>query len=277
MILFAISCDEYQRKLPRRYRDGILYRTPLLRHAVRGKGNQNDAQHLYHGANVSTNPPAHIIHDPRSSLATERYPLLRTVFEDRNNFGGNTRLILVGFIAMLGLFALAARGSMMTIPILVVIGAVVLNFRRLERVLSGGAREWRRFLALVDSSPVLKHQVEMIEQELAGESIEWSRITMTENYIIWPRELHRGHITLINDITLLHVGRHEGTAITLIGRRQSHQFMCDTRYAGERLTLSLDEDESSEILQEILARHPEVQIDPFAHSYFYPPSVRVEE
>ena len=274
MILFAISCDEYQRKLPRRYRDGILYRTPLLRHAERGKGNQNDAQHLYHGANLSTNSAAHIIHDTRSSLATEPYPLLRAVFENRNNFGGNTRLILVGFIAVLGLFALAARGSMMTIPILVVIGAVVLNFRRLERVLSGGGREWRRFLALVDSSPVFKHQVEMIEQELAGESIEWSRVTMTENYIIWPRELHEGHITRIKDITLLHVRQQESLTPA---SRGLVEFLCDTLHAGSNLTLSLDEAESTEIVNEIVARHPDVQIDPFAYSYFYPPAAEGQD
>jgi hypothetical protein len=75
----------------------------------------------------------------------------------------------------------------------------------------------------------------------------------------------------------LHIGRHEEMSVSMIGKRHSHHFMCDTRYAGERLTLSLDEDESAEILHEIVSRFPEVQIDSYAYNYFYPPIVSVDE
>jgi hypothetical protein len=207
-------------------------------------------------------------------LATERYPQLRALFESRNNFGGNTRLLLVGFIAVLGLFALAARGSMITLPIFGVIGLVVIFFRKLERFLSRGEKEWRDFLNRVDATPWLRQQSEQVEQELLGESTEWTRVTMTENYLIWPQELHRGHITLVRDITFLNVGRQDSVPAA---RRGLHHFMCDTRYADDRLTLSLDEDESAEILHEIVSRFPDVQIDPYAYNYFYPPSVSVDE
>jgi len=200
----------------------------------------------------------------------EPYPHLRALIDDRASRNGNGRMILIGVIVILALVAVVSKGRF-TLPFIGLVLLIVMFFTRLERLLVKNSNTWESFLASIAGSP-REHQLAELERDLEGESIEWTNVRLTENFLLWPADLARGRFTHVQDIQTLDTAAESSP----LSARTNHQLVCDTRYAGTRLTLSLDDDESREIFYELRTRYPDIPLAPGAYGYFFPTPARVD-
>jgi hypothetical protein len=180
----------------------------------------------------------------------DQYPQLKVLIETRHSKSNKGRMILIGVILVAGLLAAASKSGKYTLPFMIMVLVVIFFFKRFERFFSGSETAWRNFRDNIEGTP-LESQLPIIEEELTGETIEWSQVLMTESFVLWPREIEVGRIISVLDITRVYFD--EGEDVRLL---------CDTRMSGDQLVLSTTDVEIEEIVIELSSRNANVQIDP---------------
>jgi hypothetical protein len=159
-------------------------------------------------------------------------------------------MILLGIIVLAGLVAAASRSGKYTLPFMIMVLVVIFFFKRFERYFSGSETAWRNFRDNAEGTTLDKELVQ-IERELTGETIEWSEVLITDSYLLWPRTLENNGIIRIAEITRL-----------FLDERDSTRLMAQTIATSQSLLLTSVEAEIGEIVTELSARHPTLEIDP---------------
>lgn len=148
-------------------------------------------------------------------------------------------MIIIGVILMVGLLAAASKSGKYTLPFMIMVLLVVFFFKRFERYFSGSETAWRNFRDNAESTP-LDAQLPQLEAELTGETIEWSDVIITDNFLIWPKDIEQGKIVKLDDITKVYA--------------QAGQLLCDTSSNDIGLVITEIEEEMPEISEAIRER-----------------------
>jgi hypothetical protein len=180
----------------------------------------------------------------------DQFPQLKALIETRHPKSNKGRMILIGVILVAGLLAAASKSGKYTLPFMIMVLVVIFFFKRFERFFSGSETAWRNFRDNIEGKP-LEPQLPVIEEELTGDTTEWSLVLMTESFILWPRDIEVGRIVSTSDITRVYLD--EGEDVRLL---------CDTRMSGDQLVLSTIGIEIEEIVNELGSRNANFQIDP---------------
>jgi hypothetical protein len=207
----------------------------------------------------------------------EDYPSLKAIYLERAKTTNERRLsysYTIGAISFVGAVFFGAVGVFdqpyFLISLIGLVYSAVTIFFFTNGIRSFNAL-WKKniaqFCEAIKGAEILRR----VEEELYGDAIQYPDVVFTENYMITFKEF--GDIYLVRDIDQVEVTEY----------RQRRSGMPDTFiyslncYSAARYAfLSSDEDHIREIFHEIRRRHPEVELTPSAHAYFFPTSVRVE-
>lgn len=210
-------------------------------------------------------------------MTSEDYPSLKAIYLERAKTTNERNLNYSYYAGAAGLVLLLMSGfSGNSNALILVIALVLLVYGAASAIimhtgLNSFDAVWRKnveeFCTAINGAEILRR----VEEELYGDAIQYPDVVFTENYMITFKEF--GDIYLVRDIDQVEVTEY----------RQRRSGMPDTFiyslncYSGARYAfLSSDEDYIREIFHEIRRRHPEVELTPSAHAYFFPTSVRVE-
>jgi hypothetical protein len=135
------------------------------------------------------------------------------------------------------------------------------------------SHEMNAFVARFDNSPRAEH-LEKIETELNGNCVEFSRVIVTDNYLVSKRTFGRGGFTPLHEIGTVRSGSRRVTPTNVLNlnvlKFQSNLFFtsqdrifvmdCETLSAGD-ISLTDQQEEFEPILTAIRLRYPEVRYD----------------
>lgn len=203
-------------------------------------------QHFYHATNVSTISFRLLKTHKRLS---DNFPQLKALIESRHPKSNKGRMIMLGMIVLAGFVAAASPSGSYTLPFMILVVVVVFFFKRFERFFSGSEQAWRNFLDNTQGTSLETH-LPIIEQELTGETIEWSDVMITDSYLLWPRQLEQLKLAPLAEITRVYLSSEDPV-----------QLRCDGPTLGEHSVLTSIEAEISEIVNEIMNRYPDLEID----------------
>lgn len=179
----------------------------------------------------------------------EQFPQLKALIETRHPKSNKGRMIIVGVLVLFGIVAAASRTGKFTVPFMILVLVVIFFFKRFERFFSGSETAWRHFRDTAEGT-VIDAQLPQLESELTGETIEWSQVMITDNFLLWPKEIEGARITAIADISLIYFSD-DATSL-----------LCDTDHIGNRLLITSDLAEVPEIVNELLSRSTDLRVDP---------------